>query len=236
MSAHRSRIHWSPLRRVLSRTASALLILAAHGLVLWMFWQVHAPVATEIETFTSILFFVPAPSPGAPPPSLQSADRRIAAPAARAAGGPPAAGNAPQAPAVWLPPSDASTAITLPAPPGAGVDWSAQLTGAAQATLDNERKTSEQLGALLRKFRIEEDPRNPGRTRQGGFRWYDAGIHRVDTRGILPAWHLNDRCVLVAFIFAACALGHIEIHGDLFDGAAAAHAESLATPRPNDVP
>jgi hypothetical protein len=35
---------------------------------------------------------------------------------------------------------------------------------------------------------------------------------------------------------AACAIGHIEAHGDLFEGAAAIHDEKLATPRPNDAP
>ena len=42
--------------------------------------------------------------------------------------------------------------------------------------------------------------------------------------------------VLLLFIIPACRIGHIEIHGDLFDGAATAHDERLATPRPNDVP
>jgi len=218
------------------RSAIALLILAAHGLALWLCSRTPVPVAAEVETFTSIMFFVPGASQGAPGPSLQPAAPTSAASAAHAAGRPPAVAIAPQAPAALLPPAATSTAITLPAPPAAGVDWSEELTGAAKTTLENERKASEQLGALLRKFRIEEDPRNPGRTGQGGFRWYDAGIHRLDTRGFLPAWHLNDRCVLVAFIFAACAIGHIEIHGDLFDGAAAAHDETLAAPRPNDAP
>ena len=168
---------------VSARLFMVLVVVAAHGLVLWLFWRVRAPVNDEVETFTSFV-----------------------------------------------------NAITLPAPPGAGVDWSAQLPGAAQAELDNEDKLHEQLGALLRKFRIEDDPRNPHPAPSSSFRWYDAGIHRIDTRGSLPVWHLNDRCVMLAFIFPACAIGHIEAHGDLFDGAAAAHAERLATPRPNDVP
>jgi hypothetical protein len=206
-----------------SRIPITMLILAAHGLVLWVFWRVRAPVAAEVETFDSILFFVAdRPSPAAPAPH----------PTGRS----PAARNAPRAPLVLEPPVDTSTAITLPTPPGAAVDWSAQLARAASATLENERKSREQRGALLHKFHIEDDPRDPHADPRSGFRWYDAGIHRFDTRGALPAWHLNERCVLVAFIFAACALGHIEAHGDLFDGAAARHDESLATHRPNDAP
>ena len=203
-----------------SRTASALLILAAHALVLWMFWRVHAPVAAQVETFTSILFFVPGSSPRAPEPSLRPVGRRSPAPAAHAAERPPTSENA----------------APLPAPPGAGIDWSAQLAHAASATLEKEKISREQRGALLRKFHIEEDPRDPHADPRSGFRWYDAGIHRFDTRGALPAWHLNERCVLVAFIFAACAIGHIEVHGDFFDGAAARHEESLAAHRPNDAP
>ena len=201
-----------------ARLFIVLVLVAAHGLVLWLFWRVRAPVIDEVETFTSLMFFVPAPQHASPK-------------------------NTPPAAPVALPPlPDTGTAITLPAPPtlpaapSAGVNWSAQLPGAAQTELDNEKRSHEQLGALLRKFRIEDDPRNPHPAPPSSFRWYDAGIHRLDTRGSLPVWHLNDHCVLVAFIFPACAIGHIEIHGDLFEGAAAAHDEKLATPRPNDVP
>ena len=220
-------IHRHHLRRVPTRTAMAVLVVAAHGLVLWMFWRVRTPVDAEVETFTSILFFVPAPSPaqGARPSATVSTGRpsRAAASVARAR-------------VALQPQTDASTAITLPAPPAAGVDWSAQLSGAAKATLESEKTTAEQLGALLRKFRIEDDPRSPHPAPASSFRWYDAGIHRFDTRGPVPVWHLNDRCVVVALIFAACALGHIEIHGDLFEAAATVHDEKLATPRPNEAP
>jgi hypothetical protein len=218
-------IHWHHLRRVPTRTAIAVLVVAAHVLVLWMFWRARAPEDVEVETFTSILFFVPAPSQGARQPTKVSPDRPSRA-----------AATTPQAQVVLQPPADPSTAITVPVPPAARVDWSAQLTGAAQATLENEKKTGEQLGALLRKFRIEDDPRNSHPAPSSSFRWYDAGIHRFDTRGALPVWHLNDHCVIVALIFAACALGHIEIHGDLFEGAAAVHDEKLATSRPNEAP
>jgi hypothetical protein len=206
-----------------SRIPITVLILCAHGIALWIFSRARAPVAAEVETFHSIMFFIAdRPSPTALAPHLT--------------GRSPAARNAPRAPLPLLPPVDTSTAITLPTPPGTGVDWSAQLSGAAGATLENEKKDREQRGALLRKFRIEADPRDPHPDPRSGFRWYDAGIHRFDTRGALPAWHPNERCVLVAFIFAACALGHIEAHGDLFDGAAARHDESLATHRPSDAP
>ncbi|HTV76635.1 MAG TPA: hypothetical protein VMF03_00120, partial [Steroidobacteraceae bacterium] len=128
------------------------------------------------------------------------------------------------------------SAITVSPPPPPGVDWLGELAGAADATLSREKKAQEQLGALLRKFRIEDDARNPHARPPGSFRWDGASIHRFDTRGSLPVWHLNERCVVVALIFAACAIGHIEVRGDLFEGAAAVHDERLATPRPNDAP
>jgi hypothetical protein len=116
------------------------------------------------------------------------------------------------------------------------VDWSAQLAGAASAALDKEETARKQLDALTRKFRIEPDPRNPGAAPTSTFHWYEAGIHRIDTRGPLPVLHLNDRCALLLFVLPACLLGHMEARGDLFEGAATAHEERLAAPRPNDVP
>jgi hypothetical protein len=38
------------------------------------------------------------------------------------------------------------------------------------------------------------------------------------------------------FVIPVCRIGHIEVHGDLFDGAAKAHSDRLATPGPNEVP
>lgn len=206
---------------VSARRLIVLLVMAAHGLVLWLFWRERAPVENEVEAIPSVMFFFPEPYQSTLQPSIHPIDR-----------GAPRS-SAPVAP---LPPAATSPALVPSAPPRAGIDWSAQLTGAANATLADEKKTREQLGALLRKFHSDADPRDPLPDPRSGFRWYDAGIHRFDTRGFLPAWHLNERCVLVAFIFAACAIGHIEEHGDLFDGAAARHDEMLATHRPNDAP
>jgi len=124
----------------------------------------------------------------------------------------------------------------VPAPPGAAVDWSTELSAATDSTLKKEKHARDQLGVLTRKFVVESDPRDPRRTANREFRWYDAGIHRIDTRSPIPVLHLNDRCVLIAFIFPACAIGHIEIHGDLFQNMATALDESEATARPNDVP
>ena len=206
-----------------ARVWIVLVLVAAHGLVLWLLWRGRAPVTPEVEAATSVLFFFPEP--------YQAVARPIGLVEGRAA--PQAHTHATvTVPAIAQP----STAITLPASPSAVIDWSAQLTGAAAAALEKQRKGREQLGALQRKFRTEEDPRALHPDPRRGFRWDDAGSHRFDTRGFLPAWHLNERCVLVAFIFAACAIGHIEVHGDLFDGAAQRHDETLATHRPNDAP
>lgn len=208
-----------------ARLCTVLVVGVAHGLVLWMFWRVHAPVVPEVEGVTSVLFFFSQPYQARAQPSTRPTPQLrsyVRAPAAVAATATAAAA-----------PAESSAAITVAAP---AVDWSAQLASAARSTLANETKGREQRGALLRRFRSEDDPRETHADPRRGFRWYDAGSHRFDTRGALPAWHLSERCVLVAFIFAACALGHIELHGDLFDGAAARHGETLATHGPNDAP
>jgi hypothetical protein len=117
------------------------------------------------------------------------------------------------------PAADSDTAISLPAAPAPTIDWSAA-----------------QLDAVTRKYAVPDDPRNPHPGPSSGFRWYEAGIHRVDTRAFIPGLWLNDHCVLIAFVMPACRIGHIEVHGDLFEGAALVHDEKLATPRPNDAP
>jgi hypothetical protein len=195
--------------RISSRTATLLVVAAAHGLVLWVIWRVHAPPVDEAKTFTSSLFLLPAASRDrtlrvrATPRATSGAARTPLTPAPQ-----PAA--VPQAP-------DATTAITLPpAVPGAGVDWYAQLTGAADSTLRKEKQAYDQSGVLTR--------------------WYDAGIHRIDTRSFIPGLWLNDRCVLIAFIMPACKIGHIEIHDDLFKNRFTVLDENETTARPNDAP
>jgi hypothetical protein len=165
-------------------------VAAVHGLILWGIWRVRTPVAKEIKTFTSVMFFLP------------QANRATAAATA----------------------------------PPARIDWSSQLAGIAQAELDKEAIARKQLRALTRRFEVDPNPRNPGFVAPSTFRWYEAGIHHIDTRGPLPVLLLNDRCALLMFILPLCRIGHIEIHGDLFEGAAAAHGDRLATPGPNEVP
>ncbi len=199
-----------------------LALAAAHGLVVWLLWRLEVPLPREVETFTSLLYWAPATESVGPP---GSAHRRVTAVHARRL--PPA-----------LPASaaDSGTAITLPATPGAPVDWSATLPEAAAAELDRQRRAAAQLDALTRRYVQPTDPLNPGAAAARRFRWYDAGIHRIDTRGPIPALHLNDHCLLIAFIIPACVIGHIEIHGDLFDNSAGSRDETNATARPNDVP
>jgi hypothetical protein len=223
VSAPRTRI----ASRISSRPATLVLVTAAHMAALWLIWEVRTPPDREVESLTSVMFFVPDATP-----EEHSAETAVAHPIIRAT--PSRQPRPPQAPQ-W---PDTGTAITLPPTPspGAGVDWSAQLAGAARAELDQEETTRKQLAALTRQYVIEPDPRNPGAAPASTFRWYDAGIHRIDTRGPLPVLHLNDRCALILFVLPACLIGHIETHGDLFEGAAAAHEERIATPRPNDVP
>jgi hypothetical protein len=215
--------------RIPSRTTTLLVVAAAHGLVLWGFWRVPVPVEEEAETFTSILFPLPA-TPWTPtvhavaPSGATSRVRRTPlTPAPQPAPAPRQADTT----AAIKPPSAVS---------GAAVDWSAQLTGAADSALNKEQQQRDQLGALTRKFVIEADPLNPGHGSRPGFRWYNAGTHRIDTRSPIPVLHLNDRCLLVAFILPFCTIGHIEIHGDLFQNMLTTLDENEATARPNDVP
>ena len=72
-------------------------------------------------------------------------------------------------------------------------------------------------------------PASTGRYRQ-------AELDKEENRGSLPVLVLNDHCVMLMFIIPFCRIGHIEIHGDLFDDAARIHDERLATPGPNEVP
>jgi hypothetical protein len=191
--------------------------------MLWGIWRARAPVAEEIESLASVMFFVPQPAsrPTVPAttPLAPRADRIVRShlvPASQVA--------------------EATTAITLPATPPAPIDWPAQLQATARAEIDREDKARKQLREVTRKFEVDPDPRNPGRAPASSFRWYEAGMHRIDTRGSLPVLHLNDRCAMLMFVIPVCSIGHIEIHGDLFDGAAAVHDARLATPGPNEVP
>ena len=45
--------------RAQSRSTTLLLVAAVHGLIFWGIWRVRAPVAHEVETFASVMFFVP---------------------------------------------------------------------------------------------------------------------------------------------------------------------------------
>lgn len=209
--------------RAQSRSTTLLVVAAVHGLMMWGIWQVRTPVAKEVETFASVLFFVPAAA--LQPPSAATT------PQARSAG------HARPSPASAQPqPTESGTAITPPATPAARIDWSAQLTAAARAELAKEENAGKQLAALTDKYVVAADPRDPGPAPASRFRWYEAGSHRIDTRGPLPVLQLNDHCVMLMFIIPFCRIGHIEIHGDLFDDAARIHDERLATPGPNEVP
>ena len=215
--------------RIPSRTMTLLGVAIAHALVLWIFWRVPLPVVEEAETFASVLLLQPATPRSATNPT------------------PAVAGGTPRTRPAALPPvpksalapgqADTATATTSPATvPTGGVDWSAQLSGAADSALNREKRERDQAAALTRKIVTPADPLNPGHGPGSGFRWYDAGIHRIDSRGPLPVLHLNDRCLLLAFILPVCAIGHIEIHGDMFQNMVTTLDEREATARPNDVP
>jgi hypothetical protein len=216
--------------RVRARLTSVLLVVAAHILAFIAILQIRVPPEKEVDdSFTSVMFFI-SEAPGAP------AAPAAAIPLGRRSG-------ERSATSMSTATDDVGTAITLPsptAPPSTAAspktDWYGQLEGAADATLESVRQREAQAGALTRKYRLEPDPRDPHAAGTKGFRWYDAGIHRIDTRGSIPVLHVNERCVLLAFIIPACVIGHIEAHGDLFDDAERAQGERLATAGPNDVP
>jgi hypothetical protein len=215
----------APASPLPSRATTLAVVAAAHGLVLWIIWRGHSAPVDEAQTFNSVMFFFPDPARSR---TARPSVRRMAPPAVRV-------GTRP-VPVQSHPSVDSGTAITLPTGPTAGVDWDAELTHAADSTLEKEKRAREQLGALTRKFVAEPDPNNPGPVPAGRFRWYDAGIHHIDTRGSVPVLHLNGRCVLIAFIIPACAIGHIEIHDDLFEDMAAEGERQLSTARRNEVP
>src|SRR5580698_129907 len=109
--------------RAQSRSTTLLLVAAVHGLIWWGIWRARAPLAQEVETFASVMFFVP----------KAASQHTSAATPARAL----STNRARQSLPARLPqPAESDTAITLPAAPSARVDWSAQLAGIAQAELD----------------------------------------------------------------------------------------------------
>ncbi len=218
--------------RISSRTTAFLVVAVAHGLVLWMFWRVDGAPIDEAEGFTSVLFFLPATSDRGVTPLPALPERAMRATAGHLGG----QSTAPEPPAPHLSVTEPSNAITLPVDPGAAVDWSAQLRGAADAALEKEQRARQQLGALTQKFVLQPDSRNPGPVPPDDFRWYDAGAHRIDTRSIIPVLHLNDRCLLIAFVMPVCLIGHIEIHGDLFEKMDSTQGDKAAAARPNDAP
>jgi hypothetical protein len=225
MSAGRSRIA--------SRTTTLLVLIAAHGLIFWALWRVEVTPPKEIETFVSTLIWVPAPPGTSRLPAKSIVTRTTTARARTATAATSRAGP----PLILLPePPATNSAITLPPAPRANIDWSGQISDAAHSTLEKEAREAELLDALTRKYHLPDDPRDPHPLPGTGFRWYVAGAHRIDTRGSLPVLHLNDRCALVLFVLPVCLIGHIEIHGDLFENAAALHDEKTATARPNDLP
>jgi hypothetical protein len=199
--------------RAPSRSATLLLVAAAHGIVLWLIWRVRVPVEKQPDTFASVMFFLP----------QAKSQAAITAPRAVRANRASHSMPAPQPL-----PAQSATAITLAATPAARIDWSAQLAGTARAEVDREAKARKQLLAVTRSYALEIDPRDSGRAPASTFRWYEAGIHHIDTRGNLPVLVLNDHCALLMFIIPLCRIGHVEIHGDLFEGAAAAHDEDLS--------
>jgi hypothetical protein len=193
---------------------------------------VEVPLAPEVDTFTSILFWLPTQTQPAPGPERRAPENpqrpHLANPESDELQR-PSPQSSPSAP-------DDSNAIALSADPRAQVDWSAQLGVGAKAALDEEKRAAQQLGALTRKYVLDEDLLRPKRDGDPSFRWYDAAIHRIDTRGPLPILHLNQRCVMLLFILPACAIGHIDSRGDLFENTAATLDEKSGTARPNDGP
>jgi hypothetical protein len=209
--------------RAQSRSTMLLVVAAVHGLILWGIGAVRTPVAKEVETFASLMFFIP-----------ETASLRSSAATSPRALRPNRA--RPSLPASLPQSTESDTITTPPATPRARIDWSAQLEGIARDEVDKEETARKQLRALTRGYEVDPDPRDLPHTPAGTFRWYEAGIHRIDTRGQLPVLVLNDHCVMLMFILPFCRIGHIESHGDLFEGAAKAHGDRLATPGPNEVP
>jgi hypothetical protein len=216
----------------MSRPTALMLVASVHLLVLYAFWRVQVPLAAQGETFTSLLFWLPRQTAPHPTP-----ERRAPLTPERSRLADPKSDDLQWQPLLQSPPSsDTSNAITLPSDQRAHIDWSAQLAVAAKAEVDGEKRAAQQRGALTRQYDLEEDPLDPNRDGDQSFHWYDAAIHRIDTRGPLPILHLNQRCVMLLFILPACAIGHIESRGDLFQNMAATLDERSRTTRPNDVP
>lgn len=97
--------------------------------------------------------------------------------------------------------SESTAPVALPP-----VDWQQELKGAAKAKADATPWQS-----VVPKTRPK--PKKE-------FGWDRKHTNRIEHGGPgeLPALHIGDHCVLVAFLIPACAFGKIPVRGDLFDG------------------
>lgn len=111
--------------------------------------------------------------------------------------------------------TDASTAISVPTPLSAPVDWQHE----AELTIGDIRKRADKENgyrnlAGLSPAQLEWIKRNHLEPMPPEFKWSHS--RRVEVVDGIPIYILNDHCVLVALIIPVCAIGHIEPNGDLF--------------------
>jgi hypothetical protein len=182
------------------RTAALLCVLLGHAWLLYLLTRLgpaEERAVKELETAQITLFL-----PLDPPP---------AAPASRPAGTSP---PPPKQPAAASPvaPAGETGAITLPG----RVDWPIEGRKAAARVLAAEAE-SERIAKMFSGpdgTWASLTPREKSRVRK--FRW-KPGVDGLeyDDRGN-AIYHISEGCVLVNFMFIACALGKEKIHGDLF--------------------
>ena len=96
------------------------------------------------------------------------------------------------------------------------MDWLQEAALAAQRYTDAQAERELRDAALdPRRGLGSHDPRT--KDSPAPFGWSHAATHRVEVDGGMPVLWLNDRCVLVAFVIPACAIGRMEARGDLFE-------------------
>ena len=187
------------------RTAALLCVLLGHAWLLYLLTRL-GPAAErtvqELET-APITLLLPLNPPPPPPPSPAPRPAETTPPAPKQ---PPAAVTPPVAAA------GETGAVTLPG----RVDWPIEGRKSAARVLAAEAE-SERIAKMFSGpdgTWASLTPREKSRVRK--FRW-KPGVDGLeyDDRGN-AIYHISEGCVLVNFMFIACALGKEKIHGDLF--------------------
>jgi hypothetical protein len=187
------------------RSAALLCVLLAHVLIILSLMSLRPEPLRGLqpEEFSSepITLYLP------PPPEEASAPR-TATPRVT-----PQPQPAPAPAAATEPPAGTSGAITLPG----HVDWPLEGKKSAARVLAREAEAERVAKLFAGPQGTWASLTKRQRSKLNKFRWRPGvtGLE-YDDRGN-QIYHLNDGCVIVNSGFIACAVGKVQVHGDMFE-------------------